>query len=138
MRSERIRQRIRGSIPMGTLSPDHDSNKNVCDPSPIKLGLVPFLVMFVAIVAVVLISVVLITRAIGATGLCTSTACVQYATILQKSITATNHPCDDFFAFVCEGWSKTELFSVRQRAFEKLVPFLDSLACILSYRQWHA
>ncbi|XP_077553542.1 phosphate-regulating neutral endopeptidase PHEX-like [Haemaphysalis longicornis] len=44
---------------------------------------------------------------IRSTPACDSAACMDQARLLLRQINASRHPCDDFYAYVCEDWALT-------------------------------
>lgn len=42
---------------------------------------------------------------------CNATACRYYSKALEASLNRSKHPCEDFYSFVCDGWTKHTRYS---------------------------
>ncbi|KAH6942879.1 hypothetical protein HPB50_011412 [Hyalomma asiaticum] len=60
--------------------------------------------------------------------LCASPACRTYSNDVLASINTSVDPCRSFTHFVCDGWERDNVFSVRQRQFAEVVPSLHDSA----------
>ncbi|KAK8763208.1 hypothetical protein V5799_034182 [Amblyomma americanum] len=63
---------------------------------------------------------------------CTTHECLAYSRHLLQSINADVDPCESFTRFVCHGWEKKHLFSVRETHFANVVRKVTESADALS------
>ncbi|KAH7943867.1 hypothetical protein HPB52_012025 [Rhipicephalus sanguineus] len=82
------------------------------------------IVVAVFLCASLLFVSVLIGRRLSASGpemLCSSSACRDYSDSLKTSINTSVDPCRSFTHFVCDGWERDNVISVRQHQFAEVV-----------------
>ncbi|KAL1466310.1 hypothetical protein MTO96_042832 [Rhipicephalus appendiculatus] len=53
--------------------------------------------------------------------LCSSSSCRDYSDHVKPSINTSVDPCHSFTHFVCDGWERDNVFSVRQKQFAEVV-----------------
>ncbi|KAK8763938.1 hypothetical protein V5799_033453 [Amblyomma americanum] len=84
------------------------------------MGIIALLTYIFAVIAAVVLAIILFSKGAQPTAdKCATAVCREYTSLLASSINASVSPCHSFTRFVCGGWERSQVLSVREMLYQR-------------------